>query len=237
MKTAIVTGGSSGIGKGICELLLAEGFAVVFSYNTHQQSALELANRFEHATALKADLSDFNSAKAFVLEGIKILGRVDLLVNNAGISQFGLITDISEQQLDDILNINFKAVFACSQAVIPAMLSEQRGTIINIASMWGEVGASCEVAYSATKGAVIAFTKALAKELAPSHITVNAISPGVIESQMTAELSPETLDILKADTPLMRLGVPADIAKAILYLFEADFVTGQVLSVNGGMVI
>ena len=160
-----------------------------------------------------------------------------MLINNAGIAHYGLISQIGKEQWDRLFAVNVHGMYHCIEAVLPGMLQNQSGCIVNIASMWGQVGASCEVCYSATKGAVIAMTKALAKELGPSHIRVNCIAPGVVLTDMCANVAPDTMEWLREETPLERHGLPADMVQAMDYLIRADFVTGQVLPVNGGMVI
>ena len=161
----------------------------------------------------------------------------DALINNAALAHYGLINQIDEETWNRLFAVNVNGIYHCVNAVLPGMLHKQRGVIVNVASMWGQVGASCEVCYSATKGAVIALTKALAKELAPSGIRVNAVSPGVVETDMVANVDRESMEAIREETPLGRHGNPADIVKAMAYLLEADFVTGQVLPVNGGLVI
>ena len=165
------------------------------------------------------------------------LGGVDVLVNNAGICHYGLISQITPEEWRRIFAVNVDGAFYCIRAALPSMLARQSGAIVNISSMWGQVGASCEAAYSATKGALIALSKALAKELGPSHIRVNAVAPGVIQTDMCANIAHEVLESLREDTPIERLGTPDDIAQAVAYLADAPFVTGQVLGVSGGFVI
>lgn len=169
---------------------------------------------------------------------IKCFGQIDILINNAGISYTGLLTDMTEQEWDDIFNTNIKAMFSACRLVLPQMVSRKNGKIINISSMWGQVGASCEVAYSASKGAVDAFTKALAQEMGPSGITVNAVSPGVIATDINSHLSENEMTDLKNETPLEKIGRPEDVAEAALFLAseKADFITGQIIPVNGGFI-
>ena len=166
-------------------------------------------------------------------------GPVHILINNAGISRFGLFTDIGEEEWDEVMDTNCKGMYLCCKEALPHMISDKDGAIVNISSMWGQVGASCEVHYSASKAAVIGLTKALAKELGPSNVRVNCVAPGVIQTDMLANVAPDIQRELAEDTPLMRLGTPGDIAKTVCFLCsrEAGFITGQVLGVNGGFVI
>ncbi len=232
MKHVLITGGSRGIGAATVELFAQKGYKVSFLYEKHHEAAKAVAEK-TGATALCCDVADGEGVK----QAIASLPPVDILINNAGICQYGLISQITSGQWDRIFAVNVKGIYHCVNAVLPAMLAKKDGCIVNISSMWGQVGASCEVAYSATKGAVLALTKALAQELGPSGIRVNAVSPGVILTDMLAGISQETIDSLAEETPIGRNGKPEDIAKALLYLAEADFVTGQNLPVNGGFVL
>lgn len=232
MKFALITGGSRGIGAAAVRAFCKAGYDVFFFYEKNEAAAKAVAAE-TGAKAICCDVADADAVKAAVAG----LPRIDVLVNNAAISHVGTVRDISEEEWDRLFAVNVKGVYHCVNAVLPGMLETQSGCILNAASMWGEVGASCEVCYSAAKGAVIAMTKALAKELAPSGIRVNAVSPGVIDTEMNAHLSEEDKQALADETPLGRLGKPEDVAEALLYLASADFVTGQILSVNGGFVI
>ena len=194
------------------------------------------AKEVEHTTGAVGYACDVASSSA-VAETIGKMPPVDVLVNNAGICHTGLISQITEEEFDRMFAVNVKGMHNCVRAVLPAMLQKGEGSIVNVSSMWGQVGASCEVAYSATKGAVIAMTKALAKELGPSHIRVNCVAPGVIQTDMCNNIEKDILSALQEETPIGRLGTAEDVAKAIGYLAEAEFVTGQVLGVNGGFVI
>ena len=237
MKTAIVTGASRGIGLACATLLLEQGYHVVAGYYKNSEAALQLAGTYQNCHALCANLANATQAKQFVAQAIGLLGRVDLLVNNAGAAHYGLINDMTVEEWDALFALNLRAMFLCSQGVLPAMLQQQKGAIINISSMWGQIGASCEVAYSATKGGVIAFTKALAKELSPSHITVNCVAPGAVDTDMTRILSEDTIASLTAEIPIGRLTTAREVAEAVYYLANARSVTGQVLGINGGMVM
>lgn len=232
MKYALITGGSRGIGAAAVRAFCEAGYETCFFYEKNAAAAQTVAAQ-TGARAICCDVANADTVKAAVAS----LPCVDVLVNNAAVSHVGTIRDISEEDWDRLFAVNVKGVYHCVNAVLPGMLKTQSGCILNVASMWGEVGASCEVCYSAAKGAVIAMTKALAKELAPSGIRVNAVSPGVIDTDMNAHLTEEDVAALRDETPLGRIGRPEDVADALLYLASADFVTGQILSVNGGIVI
>lgn len=238
MKTALVTGGSRGIGKAIVEELCNNGYAVAFTYKNSESEAKSLAES-TGALAIKADSADEAEVVAAVRQAYSHLGKIDCLVNNAGISSFSLFTDITLDEWNRIFSVNVTGAFLYSREVSRYMISEKYGRIINISSIWGLVGSSCEVHYSASKAALIGLTKALAKELGPSGITVNAIAPGLIDTEMNSSLGKETVSELIDETPLMRIGLPSDVAKAVVYLAScsSDFVTGQVLNISGGFVI
>ncbi|MBQ1410723.1 MAG: SDR family oxidoreductase [Oscillospiraceae bacterium] len=229
MQHVLVTGGSRGIGAATVRAFVRAGYAVSFFYEKSVSAATALSAQ-TGATAICCDVADTEA----VARAIAALPPVDVLVNNAGISHTGLISEISPAAWDRLFAVNVKSIYNTVRAVLPAMLQKQAGAIVNLSSMWGQAGASCEAAYSATKGAVIALTQALARELGPSGIRVNAVSPGVIDTEMNAKLSPADRAALAAETPLERLGSPEEVAEAIVYLAEAKFVTGQNLPVNGG---
>ena len=228
----VITGGSRGIGAEAVRHFASLGHQVRFLYEKNHEAAGAVAAQ-TGAEAVCCDVAD-PDAVAAALEGF---GPVDVLINNAGIAHYGLISQIGKAQWDRMFAVNVHGMYHCIDAVLPGMLHRQAGCIINVSSMWGQVGASMEVCYSATKGAVIALTKALAKELGPSGIRVNCIAPGVILTDMCANVDPQTMDWLREETPVGRHGLPADVVGAMEYLVGADFVTGQVLPVNGGMVI
>lgn len=236
-KKAIVTGGSRGIGKAIVIALCKADYQVVFCYKNAKAEADKLEALYKNSTAIFADMADVSSVDAFIKDAIKLLKGVDILINNAGVAHFGLLHEMSVEEWDELFAINTRSAFLTSKRVLPSMIAQKRGNIINISSMWGETGASCEVAYSASKGALIAMTKALAKEVGPSNIAVNCISPGVIQTDMISNLSQEDKDILIAETPLQKIGSPEDIAEMVLFLSSSKFITGQVFSVNGGILI
>ncbi|MBE6983096.1 MAG: SDR family oxidoreductase [Ruminococcaceae bacterium] len=232
MATCVVTGGSRGIGAAIVAAFADRGDRVYFLYEKNHEAAASVTAA-TGATAICCDVAN----AAAVENAFATIGKVDILVCNAGIYRGGLIHQTPAEDWDRLFDVNVKGIYHCVKAAMPAFLSTHNGCIINISSMWGQVGASCESAYSATKGAVIALTKALAKELGPSGIRVNAIAPGVILTDMCAGYSPEILESLREETFVGRNGKPEDIAQAALYLADASFVTGQVLGVNGGFII
>ena len=232
MSTIVITGGSRGIGAAAVELFAARGHRVYFLYEKAHEAAAAVAAG-TGATAICCDVADPEAVqKAFAQ-----IPEVDVLVCNAGICHYGLLSQTTPDQWDRIFAVNVKGIYNCVNAATPAFLKNQKGCIITVSSMWGQVGASCEVAYSATKGAVIAMTKALAQELGPSGIRCNCIAPGVIQTDMCKDVSPDTMAQLAEEGLVGRNGTPMDVAQAMLYLAEAEFVTGQVLPVNGGLVL
>lgn len=243
MKTVLITGASRGIGAATARLFAQKGWAVAVNYRNSREAAEELVSEIRKnggtALAIPADVGDPEQVEALFQTAERELGQIEALVNNAGIAQQKLFTDLTDQDWDELFRVDVKGVFLCCRRALPAMIRRHRGVIVNISSMWGQVGASCEVHYSAAKAAVIGLTRALAKEVGPSGIRVNCIAPGVIQTEMNGNLTPETLEALKEETPLELLGDPADVAKAAWFLTSEDsaFITGQVLGVNGGMVI
>ena len=213
-------------------LFCARGDSVWFLYEKRHEQARELS-RQTGAAAICCDVANAEQ----VQEAFSQLPALDALICNAGIAHYGLISDITPDEWRRIFAVNVDGIFHCVRAALPGMLRKQAGAIVTVSSMWGQVGASCEAAYSATKGAVLALSKALAQELGPSHIRVNAICPGVIQTDMCANVAPEVLESLREQTPIERLGTPEDIAQAMAFLVDAPFITGQVLGVNGGFVI
>lgn len=238
MKTAIVTGGTRGIGKAIALELKNNGYDVIILYKSSVDEAALLEKNFR-IRSYQCDVSDSTQVSDTFKQILADNIAVDLLVNNAGISYEGLLTDMSVEEWNNVISSNLSSMFYTCREIIPHFVSRKCGRIINISSMWGEVGASCEVAYSATKAGVNGFTKALAKELAPSGITVNAIAPGVIATDMMKGFTEDDINALKEQTPLGRIGEGSDVAKAVLYLSEdsGSFITGQIINVNGGFVI
>ena len=242
-KTIVITGASRGIGRATVEVFAEQGYNVLINFNKSEKEAISLYTYLKDkkfsVKLFKADVSNRVEVDAMMKFCVKEFGNIDILVNNAGISQEKLFTDITDEDWDRMINVNMSSVFICAQEVLKYMIPQKRGKIINISSIWGMVGASCEVHYSTAKAGVIGLTKALAKELGPSNIQVNCIAPGIIETDMLSSINQAQLDILRENTPLMRLGSPTDIAGCIFFLasLQADFITGQVISPNGGFVI
>ena len=232
MANVIITGGSRGIGAAAVELFSARGDQVYFLYEKDHEAAQKVAQK-TGATAICCDVADTAAVKA----AFRQIPDVDVLVCNAGIVHYGLMSMMEEADWDRIFAVNVKGVYNCVNAAMPAFLSKHSGSVITVSSMWGQVGASCEAAYSATKGAVIALTKALAKELGPSGIRVNCVAPGVILTDMCGNVAQDVLEEMAEEACVGRNGTPEDVAKAMVYLADADFITGHVLSVNGGYVI
>ncbi len=232
MATVVITGGSRGIGAAAVRQFARRGDKVYFLYEKAHDQAKAVAAE-TGATAICCDVADGEAVKTAFSQ----IPTVDVLVCNAGICVSGLLQDLKEEQWDRQFDVNVKGIYHCIKVALPHFLKKQSGSIITVSSMWGQVGASCEAAYSATKGAVIALTKALAQELGPAGIRVNCIAPGVIETDMCAGVDPEIMNELRQQTPVGRNGTPEDVAKAMLYLADAEFVTGHVLSVSGGFVL
>ena len=232
MAKVLITGGSRGIGAAAVELFAARGDQVTFLYEKEHEAARQVAEK-TGATAIVCDVANGQQVK----EAFHQIGDVDILICNAGICRTGLLSMLPEEDWDRLFDVNVKGIYHCVNAAMSGFLKHQKGCIITVSSMWGQVGASCEAAYSATKGAVIALTKALAQELGPSGIRVNCVAPGVIVTDMCANVEPEIMAQLQEETPVGRNGTPMDVAKAMAYLADAEFVTGHVLSVNGGYVI
>lgn len=238
MKTVLITGGSRGIGREMVRLFAKEGYSVAFTYKSSEDMARELSDE-TGALAIRADSASESDVISAVGRVISEFGKIDCLINNAAISSFSVFTDLTLEDWNNMLSVNLTGAFLYSKQVIPDMLKRKQGRIINISSVWGLVGSSCEVHYSTTKAALIGMTKALAKELGPSGITVNAIAPGVIDTDMNKQLASSDIEALREETPLMRIGTPSDVARAALFLASdsAEFITGEVLNVSGGFVI
>lgn len=241
--TAFVTGGSGGIGSAICKTLAKSGWAVAVAYNTNEQAARIVADEIisdgGKAIAVRCDITDMQSMQSAHEMAVKTLGCIDLLVNNAGVADINLFTDLSQERLEHIISANLTGAMLMSKLCLPGMVRRKYGNIINISSMWGEVGASCEVAYSAAKAGLIGFTKALAKEDGLSGIRVNCITAGMLDTAMNASLDSDTVAAIVEDIPLSRIGTPQDIANAVQFLAsdKSSYITGAVIKVNGGMCI
>ncbi|MCC8192823.1 MAG: 3-oxoacyl-ACP reductase FabG [Ruminococcus sp.] len=239
MKTAIITGASRGIGRQTAIEFSKAGYRVIINYNRSESDALALKAELSHSHIFKADMKDNAQIKAMFDFVKSRFGGVDVLVNNAGISHIGVFQLMSEEEIEALIKTNLTAAIICSKYATEQMMSKKSGCIINISSMWGEVGASCEVVYSASKAGLIGLTKALAKEVGQSGIRVNSISPGVIDTDMNSSLDSQTLEELKADIPLRRIGTPQEIAKIALFLAspDASYLNGINIGANGGLVI
>ena len=232
MSTVLITGGSRGIGAAAVAAFANRGDRVYFLYEKEHIAASAVAEK-TGATPICCDVAD----PIAVQNAFSQIPEIDVLVCNAGICHYGLMNQTTPEQWDRVFAVNVRGIYNCVNAATPAFLHKQKGCVITVSSMWGQVGASCEVAYSASKGAVIAMTKALAQELGPSGIRCNCIAPGVIETDMCKDVSPETMAQLAQEGLVGRNGTPEDVAKAMVYLADAEFVTGQVLPVNGGLVL
>ncbi len=238
-KVIVITGASRGIGKGISEYFLEKGHIVIGTFNKSLNEANEIKEKYPLFDPIKTNVTNEEEIKKTVSKIIKKYGQIDCLINNAGISKTGLLQDMALEDYNEIFDVNVKGLFLFTKEVLPYMINKKSGKIINISSMWGITGGACEVLYSASKSAVIGLTKALAKEVGPSNINVNCIAPGVIKTDMLNNLKEDDLEVLREETPLLKIGTPFDIAKVCYFLFSenSDFITGQVISVDGGIVI
>lgn len=242
-KCALITGSSRGIGRAIATQLAREGWPVCINYIQHREAAEDLVRQLRsegrEAIAVQADVADRQAVNAMVSAAAEQFGPVELLVNNAGVAGQALFQDVTDEMWNRYMGVNLGGARNTIQAVLPHMLHEKRGCIVNVSSMWGLRGASCEVTYSCTKAALIALTRSLALELAPSHIRVNCVAPGVINTDMVQVLGQDVLDELAVQTPLGRLGTPEDIAYAVSFFAseKASFITGQVLTADGGFIV
>lgn len=242
-RTVLITGASRGIGRATAVVFAKNGFNVAVNYCRSEDKANALIDELKgygvKAAAYRADVSDKSAVTEMFRRAEAELDKISVLVNNAGIAEQALFSDITEEMWDRMFDVNVKGAYNCAQEALSSMIHEKYGRIVNVSSMWGISGASCEVHYSASKAALIGFTKALAKEVGLSGITVNCIAPGVIETDMNAALSEEAMNVLKEDTPLNRIGAPKDAAEAIFFLSsdKSGFITGQVLSVDGGFIV
>lgn len=233
-KVAIVTGGSRGIGSAIVKKLALNNYNVILNYNTSYNEATLIANEFENVKIFKADVSNPNDVKNLISFAINTFGKIDLLVNNAGIDLIKPINDMSIEEFDKIIKTNLYSAFYTSKNVCDLMIHQKSGCILNISSIWGIIGSSCEMAYSVSKAGMDAMTKSLAKEFGPSNIRVNSIAPGFIDTDMNSEINIQEKDSILDNIPLGRIGTPSEIADCALYLANAEYITGQVIQVNGG---
>lgn len=237
-KVIIVTGASRGIGREISKGLSKKGYQVIANYNKSEEQAMKLKEELEKENIeidiFKADVSKRKEAEELVNYTIKKYGKIDVLINNAGISQIKEFTQITDKDWDNIINTNLNSVFYMSQEACKNMIHNKKGCIINISSIWGMIGASCEVHYSVSKAGIDAMTKSLAKEMGPSNIRVNSIAPGIINTEMNKELSEEEINNIKEEIPLEKIGKSQDIEKCIEWLIEDEYTTGQIISINGG---
>lgn len=242
-KTVLITGASRGIGRSTAISFASKGYQVALNYYADTDSAektAEIVRSFGvFAQTFRADVSKPEAVNQMVQEVTELFGRIDVLVCNAGIAQQRLFQDITEQEWDRMIGVHLSGTFHCCRAVLPQMIHRKEGRIITVSSMWGITGGACEVHYSAAKAGIIGLTKALAKEVGPSGITVNCVAPGVIETDMCVDYDEQTKQALREESPLGRLGTPQDVADAICFLAsdQAGFITGQILSPNGGIVI
>ena len=239
MKTALITGASGGIGSGIARVLSRNGWQLALVYNRDKATVDSLCTELNNATGFQCNIAEFSSVEKLYADVVDTFGRIDLVVNNAGAAYTGLLQDMTEAEILNIINTDLNGVIYSTKFAAGHMVKNHSGKIINISSVWGVAGASCEAVYSAAKGGVIAFTKAMAKELAPSGIRVNCISPGVIKTKMLDCYSDEDLQALAYETPPERIGTPSDVAKAVKFLAseDSDFITGQNLVVDGGFIL
>ena len=240
-RVAIVTGASRGIGREIAKSLAKQNIKVIANYNNSEEKAIELKKELEAEgiiiDIIKADVSKREEIKNLIQYAIEKYGKIDILINNAGISEYKLFTDETDEDWNKVINTNLYSAFATSQEVIPNMIKNKNGCIINISSVWGMVGASMEVLYSVSKAGIDGLTKALAKELGPSNIRVNAIAPGIVDTDMCKNFTKEELENIKEEIPLERIGKVEDISKCINWLIDDNYTTGQIISINGGWII
>ena len=233
-NVAIVTGASRGIGRAIARSLANKDYIVIANYNKSEKEAIELKNEFNNIDIYKADVSKRDEVKSLVEYTLNKYGKIDVLVNNAGIDNEKQFQDITDEDWNNVINTNLYSVFCVTQEVVNIMIHNKSGCIINISSIWGQIGASCECIYSASKAGIDGITKSLAKELGPSNIRVNSIAPGFIDTDMNKKYKTSEINDIKNETPLQKIGRPEDIAKCVNWLVEDEFTTGQVISINGG---
>ena len=240
-KVVLVTGGSIGIGAEIVKMLAKENYSIVLNYNHSKEQAIqiqeELKKQGKQIEIFQADVSKREAVKKLIQFTINTFGTIDVLINNAGIAQEKLFTDITDDDWNTMLNTNLNSAFYCTQEALPEMIRKKEGCIINISSIWGITGSSCEVAYSTAKAGINGMTKSLAKELGPSHIRVNGIAPGMIDTSMNDYLTTEEKQAIEQEIPLEKIGRPIDIARCVKWLMEDEYTTGQIISINGGWYI
>lgn len=236
-KVVLVTGASRGIGREISKELAEKGYKVIANYNHSEKEAKELAKENVNIDIYKADVSKREEVKNMIEYILNKYNKIDILINNAGISKSNLFTDVTDEEWQELINNNLYSVFCTTQEAVHSMISRKQGCIINISSIWGLVGSSCETIYSVAKAGIDAMTKSLAKELGPSNIRVNSIAPGIIDTDMNKCYNQAEIDDIKQEIPLERIGKTSDIAKCINWLVEDEYTTGQVISINGGWVI
>ena len=236
-KVVLITGASRGIGRDIAEKLAQKGYQVIANYNRSEEKAKELKSKYANIDIYKADVSKREEVHNMIKSILEKYKKIDVLINNAGISLTGLFTDVTDEEWNKIINNDLYSVFCTTQEVLTSMIMRKEGCIINISSIWGIVGSSCESIYSVAKAGVDGMTKSLAKELGPSNIRVNSIAPGIIDTEMNNCYSAEEIEAIKEEIPLERIGKKGDISKCIEWLIEDEYTTGQIISINGGWVI
>lgn len=236
-KVVLITGASRGIGRDIAEKLAQKGYQVIANYNRSEEKAKELKSKYANIDIYKADVSKREEVHNMIKSILEKYKKIDVLINNAGISLTGLFTDVTDEEWNKIINNDLYSVFCTIQEVLTNMIMRKEGCIINISSIWGIVGSSCESIYSVAKAGVDGMTKSLAKELGPSNIRVNSIAPGIIDTEMNNCYSAEEIEAIKEEIPLERIGKKGDISKCIEWLIEDEYTTGQIISINGGWVI
>lgn len=237
MKTAIITGGCRGIGREISKKLASQGIKVIANYNNSEEKAKQLQKEYPEIEIYKADVTKRNEVKEMVNYTLRKYQKIDILINNAGISQIKLFTDVTDEDFYKIINTNLYSAFCVTQEVLPSMIHNKNGCIINISSVWGIVGSSCESIYSISKAGLDGMTKSLAKELGPSNIRVNSIAPGFIDTEINKQISKDDVNSIKEEIPLGRIGKTESIANCVDWIINDDYTTGQIISINGGWVI